>query len=54
MSLVELKAQAYDCLAQIQNLNRLLDQINAKIAEESQKAIEPKEQEEQIKEENKE
>ena len=37
MSLVELKAQAYDILAQIEYLQKQLQEINQKIAEELQK-----------------
>ena len=37
MTLVELKASAYDCLAQIEYLQKQLQEINQKIAEEIQK-----------------
>jgi hypothetical protein len=37
MTLVELKAQAYDILAQIEYLQKQLQEINQKIAEELQK-----------------
>jgi hypothetical protein len=37
MTLVELKASAYDCLAQIEYLQKQLQEINQKIAEELQK-----------------
>lgn len=37
MSLVELKSQAYDCLAQIEYLQKQLQEINQKISEEIQK-----------------
>jgi uncharacterized protein involved in exopolysaccharide biosynthesis len=37
MTLIELKAQAYDCLAQIEYLQKQLQEINQKIAEELQK-----------------
>lgn len=37
MNLVELKAQAYDILAQIEYLQKQLQETNAKIAEELQK-----------------
>jgi hypothetical protein len=35
--LIELKASAYDCLAQIEYLQKQLQEINQKIAEELQK-----------------
>jgi hypothetical protein len=37
MTLIELKASAYDCLAQIEYLQKQLQETNAKIAEELQK-----------------
>ena len=37
MNLTELKAQAYDILAQIEYLQKQLQEINAKIGEELQK-----------------
>jgi len=37
MTIVELKASAYDCLAQIEYLQKQLQEINQKIAEELQK-----------------
>jgi hypothetical protein len=37
MTLVELKAQAYDILAQIEYLQKQLQEVNQKIAEELQK-----------------
>jgi hypothetical protein len=37
MTLVEMKASAYDCLAQIEYLQKQLQEINQKIAEELQK-----------------
>ncbi|CAB4137659.1 hypothetical protein UFOVP321_51 [uncultured Caudovirales phage] len=37
MTIVDLKASAYDCLAQIEYLQKQLQEINAKIAEELQK-----------------
>jgi hypothetical protein len=37
MNLIELKASAYDCLAQIEYLQKQLQEINQKIAEELQK-----------------
>jgi hypothetical protein len=37
MTLVELKASAYDCLAQIEYLQKQLQEVNQKIAEELQK-----------------
>lgn len=37
MNLVELKAQAYDILAQIEYLQKQLQETNAKIGEELQK-----------------
>jgi len=37
MTLIELKASAYDCLAQIEYLQKQLQEINQKIAEELQK-----------------
>ena len=37
MNLTELKAQAYDILAQIEYLQKQLQETNAKIAEELQK-----------------
>lgn len=37
MTILELKAQAYDTLAQIQYLQKQLEEINQKIAEESMK-----------------
>ena len=40
MTILELKAQAYDTLAQIQYLQKQLAEINDKIAEESMKAKE--------------
>ena len=39
MNLVELKAQAYDILAQIEYLQKQLQETNAKIGEELQKEI---------------
>jgi hypothetical protein len=41
MNLIELKAQAYDILAQIEYLQKQLQETNAKIGEEMQ---EPKEE----------
>ena len=41
MTLIELKAQAYDILAQIEYLQKQLQETNAKIGEEMQK---PKEE----------
>lgn len=40
MNLIELKASAYDCLAQIEYLQKQLQEVNQKIAEELQKAKE--------------
>ena len=37
MTIVDLKASAYDCLAQIEYLQKQLQEINQKIAEELQK-----------------
>lgn len=37
MTLIELKSSAYDCLAQIEYLQKQLQEINQKIAEELQK-----------------
>jgi hypothetical protein len=37
MTLVEMKSAAYDCLAQIEYLQKQLQEINQKIAEELQK-----------------
>jgi len=37
MTLVEMKSMAYDCLAQIEYLQKQLQEINQKIAEELQK-----------------
>jgi len=37
MTLTDLKASAYDCLAQIEYLQKQLQEINQKIAEELQK-----------------
>jgi hypothetical protein len=37
MTLLEMKASAYDCLAQIEYLQKQLQEINQKIAEELQK-----------------
>jgi hypothetical protein len=37
MDLITLKASAYDCLAQIEYLQKQLQEINQKIAEELQK-----------------
>ena len=37
MTILELKASAYDTLAQIQYLQKQLEEINQKIAEESMK-----------------
>jgi hypothetical protein len=37
MTLVEMKSAAYDCLAQIEYLQKQLQEINQKIAEEIQK-----------------
>ena len=37
MNLTELKAQAYDILAQIEYLQKQLQEVNAKIGEEIQK-----------------
>jgi hypothetical protein len=37
MTLIELKASAYDCLAQIEYLQKQLQEVNQKIAEELQK-----------------
>jgi len=37
MNIVDLKASAYDCLAQIEYLQKQLQEINQKIAEELQK-----------------
>jgi hypothetical protein len=37
MTIVELKASAYDCLAQIEYLQKQLQEVNQKIAEELQK-----------------
>ena len=37
MTIVELKASAYDCLAQIEYLQKQLQEINQKIAEELKK-----------------
>ena len=37
MNLIELKAQAYDILAQIEYLQKQLQEVNQKIAEELQK-----------------
>jgi hypothetical protein len=37
MTLIELKAQAYDILAQIEYLQKQLQEVNQKIAEELQK-----------------
>jgi hypothetical protein len=37
MTLIELKAAAYDCLAQIEYLQKQLQEINQKIAEKLQK-----------------
>jgi len=37
MSLVELKSSAYDCLAQIEYLQKQLQEINQKIGEELKK-----------------
>lgn len=44
MTIIELKAQAYDTLAQIQYLQKQLEEINQKIAEESMKAKEQADQ----------
>ena len=37
MTIVDLKASAYDCLAQIEYLQKQLQEVNQKIAEELQK-----------------
>ena len=37
VSLQELKAQAYDCMAQVQHFQRMFEQINNQIAVESNK-----------------
>jgi hypothetical protein len=37
MTLIELKSAAYDCLAQIEYLQKQLQEINQKIAEQIQK-----------------
>jgi hypothetical protein len=37
MTLIELKSSAYDCLAQIEYLQKQLQEINAKIGEELKK-----------------
>jgi len=37
MTLVEMKSAAYDCLAQIEYLQKQLQEINQKIAEQIQK-----------------
>ena len=37
MTIVDLKASAYDCLAQIEYLQKQLQEINQKIAEEIEK-----------------
>lgn len=37
MSIIELKAAAYDCLANIEHLQKQLSEINQKIAEQLQK-----------------
>ena len=37
MTIVELKASDYDCLAQIEYLQKQLQEVNQKIAEELQK-----------------
>ena len=37
MNLIELKASAYDCLAQIEYLQKQLQEVNQKIAEKLQK-----------------
>lgn len=37
MTIVDLKASAYDCLAQIEYLQKQLQEINQKISEELQK-----------------
>jgi len=44
MTVLELKGAAYDTLAQIQHLQKQLEEINKKIAEESMKEKEQKNQ----------
>lgn len=44
MTILELKAQAYDTLAQIQYLQKQLEEINQKIGEESMKQREQENQ----------